>query len=95
MAAAILKGMGVTRMPITNEKPQHYLIYLHKATSAQAVFSARKTNKTNDVKGEIKMKHLKKLLALALVAMTVLAVAVPAMAATDMYVNTTPNVNFR
>ncbi len=41
------------------------------------------------------MKYMKKLIALALVAMTVLAVAIPAMAATDMYVNVTPNVNFR
>jgi peptidoglycan hydrolase-like protein with peptidoglycan-binding domain len=41
------------------------------------------------------MKHLKKLIALAMVAATVLAVAVPAMAATEKYVSTTPDVNMR
>jgi len=41
------------------------------------------------------MKHMKKLIALALVAVSIFAISLPAMAATNMYVNITPNVNFR
>jgi hypothetical protein len=45
LAAAILKGMGVPRMPITTEQSQSNSSDLHKTTCAQAVFSARKVKK--------------------------------------------------
>ena len=41
------------------------------------------------------MKHMKKFLALALVALSIFAVAIPAMAATTKHVNISPDVNMR
>ncbi len=41
------------------------------------------------------MKHMKKFLALALVALSIFAVAIPAMAAVDKWVSASPDVNFR
>jgi uncharacterized protein YraI len=65
-----------------------------KRLCAGCVQRTQKT-KLRKLKEKQKMKHMKKFLALALVALSIFAVAIPAMAATTKHVNISPDVNMR